>query len=1094
MVPESLQPRAETQQNARIRLLAVGLVIACLLPAVLMAVGVDFGTTCGPDEVARAQSHVRGSYTHTLLEWSAVCAAAFVAILAFSQYRMTNEPSLPVIGMAMLGAGCMDAFHTLAADGLIRPGVENERFIPFTWALCRLYNALVLAFGVGMFAFRRSDNDRNEHQPQMWLIVAAFSIPAWFAIQLSVAAGSLPVTQFPDAVIKRPYDLLALLPLLACGLVIIPRYLRRHPTVFSIALLLSIIPQAATQLYMAFGSDALHDSAFNIGHAMKVVGYTIPLIGLILQHNRTFDELVTTREELSGAVLKVWQNDHRRQQAVAALQRSEERLELATLGSNDGLWDWDISTNRVHYSLRFKELLGYSDADFPNVYESWESALHPDDKKSTLDSLQQHLENGTPYDVECRLKNSDGNYRWFRTRGRAVREADGKPFRMAGSLTDIHAQKEVEEALRLSEERFQLAVLGSNDGIWDWPDMTRDEEWWSPRFYDLLGYNFNEIPASYSTFLGLLHPDDRDNTLRRAEAHLKGEAPFDVEYRLRAKSGEYRWFQARGQIVRDPVGDRHRMAGSITDIANRKENEKALRMAKENAEAATQAKADFLANMSHEIRTPLNGVIGMTELLWETELSLGQMELVNDIRSSADSLLKIINNILDISKIEAGRLELEETGFDLIATIEDTVRPLQYHTQDTAVRLGWTVDDDVPRFIVGDPVRLRQVLLNLIGNAVKFTESGSVDVRVSTVTSASEPLLQFEVADTGIGIPPEKQREIFERFQQVDSSTTREYGGTGLGLAITAELVRLMGGAIRVHSIPRNGSTFTFNVALKVCEDDDPVTRESRAGSPFARGERQALRVLLVDDTRLNRKYGSHVLRLAGHTVTLANNGLEAIEQVRQSEFDVVLMDIQMPGIDGYETTARIRSWQQENDRHFPIIAMTAHAMPDVKDKCLASGMDGYISKPVKPRQLLETIDSILGVRPMNGTNATLTHEPQAAIPPGMAAALNNVDGDVEFLRDLAEIYDEQAPELLEAIDAAIRSGDWESLERNAHSLKGASGTLGSQSAFDVALTLERAGRDRQADGLDELLAALQDDVNDLQQSLRDFLAEPTGV
>lgn len=1083
---------------------ALVLAALCALPLVLMGLGVDFGSGCndcaasGPagrnasaEEIHDlAHAHVRGSFTHTLLEWSAVCAAGFAALLAFAQYRMTKEPSLPIIGMAMLCAGVMDAFHTLAADGLIRAGVPNDRFVPFTWALCRLFNSLILCVGVGLFAFQRIRRDDRERQWPVAGIIGAFAALSWLSIQVCMTTPYLPQTQFPDAFIKRPYDLLALLPYLLCGFVIFPGYWKRQSTIFSQALLLSIVPQVATQLYMAFGSSSLHDSAFNVAHILKVFAYAIPLAGLVIEHSRIFDELIQTREKLSAAIVQVWQNDSRRQMATEALRKSEERLELVTAGTNDGLWDWNIRTNEMYFSPRFKELIGFADAEFPNVYESWETRLHPDDRGRTLKALRAHLDHDVPFDVEYRLLTNGGDYRWFRARGRAVRTGRNTPIRMAGSVTDVHRQKETEEALRRSEERFELAIGGSNDGIWDWPDVSHNRQWWSPRYFELLGYQPNEIAPTVDNFHRLLHPDDHERTSQLLTAHFNGDAPFDIEHRLRAKSGEYRWFHARGQVLRGPDGNPRRMAGSITDVTERKRNELALRQAKEAAEAATRAKANFLATMSHEIRTPLNGVLGMAELLWETQLSMGQLELVNDIRASADSLLKIVNNILDFSKIEAGHLELEQTGFDLRNLVDNALRPMLYLTSSANVELTWRVDESVPRRVVGDPVRLRQVLLNLIGNAVKFTKEGSIAVEVSaTDVQGDAALLQFEVKDTGIGIEPEKQRDIFERFHQADSSTTRHFGGTGLGLAITAELVRLMQGSISVSSVPGAGSTFTITARMPIDAETAGGAETNGTGHSADRPACRSLHVLLVDDTALNRRYGIQVLERAGHSVTAAESGPAAIELVENCEFDVVLMDIQMPGMDGYETTRRIRAIQEKSGLPVcPVIAFTADAMTDVEEKCLAAGMNGYVSKPVKPRELVAAIESVFQEPAMNDTSRSDSTTNPSGLPASLAVALNNVDGDLEFLRELAEIYDEQAPVLLKDIRTAIAERNWETLERSAHTLKGSSGTLGAQNAFQRALTLERCGREKCAEALDGEYDALEHDVRQLQETLHAFL------
>ena len=434
-----------------------------------------------------------------------------------------------------------------------------------------------------------------------------------------------------------------------------------------------------------------------------------------------------------------------------------------------------------------------------------------------------------------------------------------------------------------------------------------------------------------------------------------------------------KWILTNKVPFRDDSGKIVGLIGAGRDITELKQMTEELRKAKAEAEAASRSKSEFLANMSHEVRTPMNGILGMIELALGTELNSEQREYLNAARISAEFLLTVINDVLDYSKVEAGKLCLEQVEFPLIDILKETAEALAPAAHRKGLKLTSTAESEVPAMVLGDPTRLRQILTNLLGNAVKFTDRGEVALEArleeqdnpeALPRKSGRITIRFTVRDTGIGIAQDKQQLIFEAFAQADGSTTRKYGGTGLGLAICARLVEMMGGKIWVESSTSHGSSFHFTVPFGTAENsvaaDGACANSSRDNAGRVLVSRRALRVLLVEDNVINQKLGVRILEKAGHTVSVASDGEEALEALQQNTFDVILMDLHMPKMDGIETTKAIRKREQEGGRRQTIVAMTACAMVGDREKCLAAGMDGYVSKPIRVDELLDTIDGLL--------------------------------------------------------------------------------------------------------------------------------------
>jgi PAS domain S-box-containing protein len=694
---------------------------------------------------------------------------------------------------------------------------------------------------------------------------------------------------------------------------------------------------------------------------------------------------------------------------VEALRVSGERFELAVAASQDGIWDWNIVTNELFLSPRWSEILGYEPGELLPCYETWESLLHPEDHNWVLDRLTRHLQNRSPYYLEYRLRSRSGEYRWVLAAGQAVWDSEGRPIRMAGSISDITERKQDAEQMRQSELRFRQLADAMPQIVW----CTRGDgtlDYLNKRWHDYSGLPEGDMNTASTN--EVIHPDDREAVALAWSKALEVGDGFQVEFRLReSATGAYRWHLGRALPVRDYHGTILRWLGTSTDIDDQKRAEAnlgqgraeledrvrtrtdELRRARDAAQAATEAKSAFLATMSHEIRTPMNGIIGMTDLVLETELNPQQREYLGIVKASGDALLTVINDILDFSKIEAGKLDLDHHEFDLRDTVGDALKVLALRAHEKGLELAYHVAADVPDVVVGDSSRLRQVLVNLAGNGIKFTELGEVVVEVKRATTddtentdkkhshslsvssvSSVVELHFKVRDSGIGIAPEKQALVFEPFTQADNSTSRRYGGTGLGLAICMQLVRLMGGRMWLESELGVGSTFHFSVLLQPAETAPPIRKLGAAA------RLRDLPVLIVDDNPTNRRILADLAVNWGMVPSVAVDGEEGLKLLRQAarhrrSFGLVLLDSEMPGMDGCTLAETIR-----NDAHLhrTTLVMLTSALGGQTARCRALGMP-CLQKPVKHSDLREAVTLALqGSR--EGTTSVRPSRPNAPV------------------------------------------------------------------------------------------------------------------
>ena len=678
----------------------------------------------------------------------------------------------------------------------------------------------------------------------------------------------------------------------------------------------------------------------------------------------------------------------------------------------------------------------------------------------------------------------------------------------------------VEQELGKTEDRLQLALDAAGLAMWEW-DAETTAIYTSLRFADLVN-DFGHMQGNGQTWPPMelerkLYGEDRLPVRQAIQRVLnQTDRKLELEFRVRTPAG-VRWLEVSGEVSkRDLTGKTTRMVGIARDVTRRKQVQHEIETARALAVAANSAKDDFLAHISHEIRTPLNGVIGMNNLLAQTELAAEQRQYVDLVSSSGRALLALVNDVLDYSRLEAHKLILEQVRFPLQRWIWEVATPMRVSAEAKGLELVVVISDELPAEAVGDPGRLRQIVTNLISNAIKFTEQGRIEVAMRSSAGFPNRLgLRIEVSDTGIGIPLEKQQSIFGAFVQADSSTSRRYGGTGLGLTICMKLAQMMGGRIDVDSAPGRGSRFMLSVPLELPRADTPLTHlgaeELLEGSERAQLADSAVetpadavpkleqasqfpgkRALVVDDHGVNRLLATKLLEQLSFEVAAAENGEKALQAIRASAFDLVLMDIQMPVMNGWQATHHIRKWEQSAGKtRIPIIALSAHASAADREQALASGMDGYLSKPLTPDALQAALratrlafkasrvesaaqDNAAPVTVRRGQSRRApAHTETSAPPPGPDGVapvsrlglhnrqkmLSRLAGSEAALHDMSLAFCQDLRTCMGLAYAAVKRQDWVACAQQGHALKGLLLSMTAETAAEHAKQLEWAAK-----------------------------------
>jgi PAS domain S-box-containing protein len=984
------------------------------------------------------------------------------------------------------------------------------------------------------------------------------------------------------------------------------------------------------------------DKIIEVRHIPKDGGGYIRIFTDITKREQARIEAEVQVRELADARRATLNMMQDAEEASGKVQVSEERFTLAMEAANVGLWDVSLPSRKSVFNEQYFKMLGYEREDFEDDTQTWYDLIHPDDVDRLMQAADK-LFNGDDknYVHEFRMRASDEVFRTILTTGKIIsRDDEGLPTRAIGVHLDITEQKELQAKIEKSEERFTLAMEAANVGLWD-TSLPSRETIFNDQYFKMLGYERKDFEEDFQTFISLIHPDDRTRLFAVAEKLYAGEInTIQEEFRMVAASGETRTIITSGKLVsRGEDGKPTRTTGVHLDITERKKMEEDIQEARQAAESAAQAKASFLAAMSHEIRTPMNGVIGMVDLLRQTKMDNDQKRMLQTISNSGQSLLTIINDILDFSKIEAGKMDLENIPFSLSEVVEGSAQTIAPNAERKGIRLITYVDPDLPQFVAGDPVRIRQILINMGGNAIKFTEEGEVVIRAERMDNRENDNIsvRFRVIDQGIGISEEAQEKLFEAFSQAETSTTRRFGGTGLGLTICKKLTEMMKGDLGVKSQLGEGSEFYVSLSFKtsdkvvehesvrdlkglrvllvidnqaeqsilkrylefwhadvetstdlaicikncksavkadkpfdvvvmgpqwpreeqfslrdkaskqkvlastkfvslltgnrqrarldspesVCIDVNPLRRAAflsavsiAAGraSPEVHYEDQVedlkttvkaptvdearalgILILVAEDNPTNRDVIGRQLNLLGYAFEMADDGELALEAWRNNEYAILLTDCHMPNMDGFELTDAIRQDEKGLDRRSPIVAITANALEGEADRCLAAGMDDYMSKPIdmkilraKLRQWMPDFqvknddtkeENVLNEKPKDPKTSEDVIDKQA---------LMNMFGDEDMCKEILNDFVAPSQKVIEEFKIGWKERSAEAVKQAAHKLKSSARSVGANALADLCETLEQAGKEDDWTTIDDGM----ENLDSLMHEVENYIAE----
>jgi two-component system, sensor histidine kinase and response regulator len=1176
------------------------IVIGALLSLVLPILGMAIAGLLFPDFLL---IHLP---LHAVVEGAGgLVALAVAAVLLAEMGHKTDKSHYPCMAAGLTSMGVLDLFHAASAPG-------NH----FVWLHSIATCAGGVFFGLLWVSPRVSRFCHNVRFPAVVAIVAIV-----VSVGSIMAPGLLPEMQTAKAFSNSAWalNICGGLGFLASSIFFVRRFYMTGESEDWVFAIQTALFGAAGVL---FGYSVVWDGGWWWWHVLRLAAY----VAALLYGLRTFRDVERELQHLNrhlhatNAAL-----DRTVEERTAELRAVEERSNLALKSSGVGTWSWDVLKNSIFWDDFIHPLFGLQPGTFPGRYEDFLAMLHVNDRDRVAQEVARSVEDNAPYDTEYKVVWPDGSVRVLGSRAKVYRDSAGRPLRMTGVCWDITERKRLEDRFRLAVEASPAALLMVHQDGRILMANSRGLAMFSYSEKELVGQPIEVlVPPRFRAG----HPAHRDSFFNHPVQRAMGA---DLDLLGVRKDGSE--FPVKVGLSPVETADGQAVICGVIDITDQKKTLEVMRQAKDAAESASRAKSSFLANMSHEIRTPMNGIIGMAQLLAQTELRSHQRDYLATVEESAHILLRLLNDILDFSKIEAGKLELECVDFRLSECVARASQMLVLRATEKGLEIACRVAPEIPDHLRGDSGRLQQVLVNLLGNAVKFTEAGEIFVNVNAESITTDKVrLHISVSDTGIGIPKDKVEQIFHPFEQAESSTTRRFGGTGLGLAISRQLVEMMHGRIWIDSELGRGSKFHFTAEFGIAADqhraapaeldslrdlpvlvvDDnftnrrilsellqhwhmqPVLADSAAaarqalqaaaasqrpirlilldhhmpgedGIHFAEslhgiqqhgqcpiimissglspidldhGQKCGIgrfmtkpviasellnevlhqfgryttikpslpstmalpadfkprRVLVVEDSETNRRVVLGMLRLRGHTAAVVENGLEAVALLGEQEFDVVLMDMQMPVMDGYEATVAIRARERQTGGHIPIVALTAEALKGDRERCLAAGMDDYVVKPIIAAEMFRAIEQFPAVCLETNTAPWKAPLPEALVPQRPEGQSNTVPIDhlceIDWsevnkrlsvggidLCEFSEVVKQETPILMDQIRQAIEIRDSKQLRRCAHTLKSSVSYFEVKSLVQAAEAMEEIGRSETFAGIEGLMATLESEV-----------------
>ena len=744
---------------------------------------------------------------------------------------------------------------------------------------------------------------------------------------------------------------------------------------------------------------------------------------------------VNTSELITVVKKKLAKHQLIKENLEKLVKENEYVLKEAGRMAKIGYWEYVNQTDTTSWSTTVHEIYGTDPKEGIPARDVLINCFDQVSKERFLKAKSALTVHGTLYDIELLITNLKNEKRWIQKVGEPLYNHKKKIIGSRGIIRCITSLKENQEELRQSNERYELATKATNDAIWDWNLLTGKVYRSAEGFHKVFGFDKESPIDKKANWSDYVHPDDTDRIAKLLEKIIGSvdQNNFSFEYGFLAHTGDYKYINDRGLIVRDKNGKAIRIIGAASNITKRKEIKNELIQAKEQAEELTGFKDQFLAHMSHEIRTPLNGIIGFTKILLRNKTTKEQKHQLNAIKTSSDILLVVVNDILDLAKIEAGKMILEKTALKLRDLVTSVLSSFKLRLKEKEQVLETKFDEDIPKWLVGDTVRINQILLNLIGNAIKFTPiGGSISIHTKLFQQDEEKvILKINISDTGIGIPPDKIKNIFDPFTQSSNNTARIYGGSGLGLNIVKQLIDLMHGSIAVKSQMSIGSEFTLTLPLMKAEKKTIRTEKINATEDTL-ASIGPLNILIVDDIRINQFLAQTILRDFGFKSDIAENGKIAIKLLKENNYDLILMDLQMPEMNGWDATKYIRSKMKAPKSRIPIIALTADVTEKNADNCIEAGMDAYVSKPINEKDLLHKIIRLVKKK----TSKDIKKQEEKSKICNLDYLKSHAPNNPKFVAEMLQLILKQTPLIIEELHKCLATSNWEGIQGNAHKIK----------------------------------------------------------